>query len=67
MSRKRILLIQGHPDPKGGHLGQALAQAYADGAAEAGHALRRVDVAQLDFPLLRSAEEWEHGSAARQR
>jgi putative NADPH-quinone reductase len=62
MSRKHILLIQGHPDPKGGHLGQALAQAYAEGAAEAGHKLRRVDVAQLDFPLLRSAEDWEHGA-----
>ena len=61
MSSKRILLIQGHPDPKGGHFGQALAQAYADGAAEAGHALRRVDVAQLDFPLLRSADDWEKG------
>jgi len=62
MSSKRILLIQGHPDPKGGHFGQALAQAYADGATQAGHTLRRVDVAQLDFPLLRSAEDWEHGS-----
>jgi putative NADPH-quinone reductase len=62
MSRTRILLIQGHPDPKGRHFGQALAQAYADGAAEAGHALRRIDVAQLDFPLLRSADDWEHGS-----
>jgi putative NADPH-quinone reductase len=62
MSRKRILLIQGHPDPKGGHFGQALVQAYADGAAEAGHALRRIEVAQLDFPLLRSADDWEHGS-----
>ena len=59
---RRILLIQGHPDPKGGHLAQALAQAYADGAAEAGHKLRRVDVAQLDFPVLRSADEWEQGS-----
>jgi len=62
MSDKRILLIVGHPDPKGGHLSQALAQAYADGAAEAGHALRRIDVAQFDFPLLRSAEEWERGT-----
>jgi putative NADPH-quinone reductase len=62
MSRKRILLIQGHPDPRGGHFGQALAQAYADGAAEAGHALRRIEVAQLDFPVLRSADDWEHGS-----
>ena len=59
MSSKRILIIQGHPDPKGGHLCHALAQAYADGAAEAGHKLRRVDVAQLDFPLLRSAANWE--------
>jgi len=62
MSDKRILLIVGHPDPKGGHLCQALAQAYADGAAEAGHALRRIDVAQFDFPLLRSADEWERSA-----
>jgi putative NADPH-quinone reductase len=62
MISKRILLIQGHPDPKAGHLCQALAQSYADGAIEAGHELRRVDVAQLDFPVLRSADEWEHGS-----
>jgi len=62
MSSKRILLIQGHPDPKGGHLAQALAQAYAEGAVQGGHDLRRVDVAQLDFPVLRSADEWEHGS-----
>lgn len=61
MPGKHILIIQGHPDPKGGHFGQALAQAYADGAAEAGHVMRRVDVAQLDFPLLRSAAEWERG------
>jgi len=60
MPSKRILLIQGHPDPKGGHLCHALAQAYADGAAEARHKLRRVEVAQLDFPLLRSADSWEH-------
>ena len=62
MTLKRILIIQGHPDPKGGHLGQALAQAYADGAAETGHELRRVEVAQLDFPVLRSAQDFEKGS-----
>ncbi len=59
---KRILLIQGHPDPKGGHLGHTLAQAYADGAAAAGHELRRIELAQLDIPLLRSAEQWEQGA-----
>ncbi len=62
MSTRRILVIQGHPDPAGGHFCHALANAYADGAAAAGHELRHVDVAQLDFPLLRSQHEWHHGS-----
>ena len=50
----RIAIIQAHPDPAGGHLCHALAEAYDEGAREAGHELRRIDVAQLDFPLLRS-------------
>lgn len=62
MKSKRILVIQGHPDPQGGHFGHALAQAYADGAAAAGHTVRQVDIARLDFPLLRSAADWEKGS-----
>ena len=59
---KRILLIQGHPDPCQEHLCHVLADAYADGAAAAGHDLRTTTVAQLDFPLLRSQDEWEHGA-----
>ncbi|MBN8509976.1 MAG: NAD(P)H-dependent oxidoreductase [Burkholderiales bacterium] len=62
MPAKRILLIQGHPDAGGAHLCHALADAYAEGAAAAGHELRRVEVAKLDFPLLRSAAEWEKGA-----
>jgi putative NADPH-quinone reductase len=62
MNRRRILVIQGHPDGKGGHLCHALAQAYADGAAEGEHDVWRIDVAQLDFPMLRSAAEWEKGT-----
>jgi len=58
---KRILLIQGHPDDSQSHLCHALADAYALGAATAGHEIQRIDVAALDFPLLRSQEEWEHG------
>jgi len=54
----QITIVQGHPDPKGGHLCHALAQAYASGAREAGHELRIIDVAQLDFPLLRSQHAW---------
>ena len=56
----QLLLIQGHPDPAGGHLCHALAQAYADGAREAGHEVRTLDVAQLDFPLLRRQHAWSH-------
>ncbi|HET8870537.1 MAG TPA: NAD(P)H-dependent oxidoreductase [Aquabacterium sp.] len=60
MSR-RILLIQGHPDPAGQHLCHALLDAYAKGANEAGHETRRIDVAALEFPLLRTQQDWEHG------
>ena len=56
----QVLLIQGHPDPAGGHLCHALAQTYADGAREAGHDVRTLDIAQLDFPLLRSQHAWTH-------
>lgn len=55
----RILLVQGHPDAGSAHLCHALAQAYADGAREAGHEVRTLDVATLDFPLLRSQHAWE--------
>jgi putative NADPH-quinone reductase len=58
MSR-RIVIIQGHPDPAGGHLGHALADAYADGATSAGHVVRRIAVARLDFPLLRTKAEFD--------
>ena len=57
----RIALIQAHPDAAGGHLCHALAGAYADAAREAGHEVRVIDVAQLDFPLLRSQQDWLHG------
>ena len=55
----RILLINGHPDPDGGHLDHALADAYAAGAAEAGHGLTRIDLARLRFSSLRSLSEFE--------
>jgi hypothetical protein len=58
---KRIAIIQGHPDPDGGHLCHALVEAYADGAREAGHAVARVEVARIDFPWLRTAQEFENG------
>jgi len=59
--KRRILIIQGHPDAGRPHFGLGLAQVYAEGAASAGHEVRTVTPAALDFPLLRSAEEWEKG------
>ena len=61
MSSRRILLIQGHPDAGSRHLGHALADAYAEAASAAGHEVRRVEVAQLEFPWLRSQADWQHG------
>lgn len=60
---KRIAIIQGHPDPRATHLGHALAFAYADGAVEAGHTVRNVNVATLDFPVLHTREDWEKQEA----
>jgi putative NADPH-quinone reductase len=56
---KRILIIQGHPDTSQLHLCHALEEYYVRGALEAGHEVRRINVAKLDFPLLRSQHEWE--------
>ncbi|MFA5940170.1 MAG: NAD(P)H-dependent oxidoreductase [Sinimarinibacterium sp.] len=60
MSR-RITIIQGHPDARSGHFCHALADAYSAGATQAGHEVRRVDVAALDFPLLTRKDDWEKG------
>jgi len=55
----RIAIIQGHPDPQGGHFGHALVEAYAEAARSAGHEVRTIDVARLDFPVLRSKADWD--------
>ena len=57
----RVLLLQGHPDAAP-HLCRSLADAYAEGARGGGHETRTLDVHALDFPLLRSQQDWEHGA-----
>jgi putative NADPH-quinone reductase len=59
---RRITIIQGHPDPAGGHFCHALADAYARGAGFAGHQVERIEVARLDFPLLRTKQEFYNGA-----
>jgi putative NADPH-quinone reductase len=55
-----ILLVQGHPDHSSPHLCHALAAAYTEGARDGAHEVRSINVAELDFPLLRSQHAWEH-------
>jgi putative NADPH-quinone reductase len=58
---KRIIIIQGHPDSTARHFGHALADEYAKGCEDGGHEVRRIEVATLDFPLLRTKEDFEKG------
>lgn len=60
---RRILVLDGHPDPRGEHFVHGLATAYRESAMAAGHELRTVVIASLDFQLLRSPEEFQHGLA----
>ncbi|MDP3852438.1 NAD(P)H-dependent oxidoreductase [Phenylobacterium sp.] len=55
---KNILVLNGHPDPRGERLCAALANAYGRGASSAGHQVRRIDVGALDFPLVRTTDEF---------
>jgi putative NADPH-quinone reductase len=59
---KRIVIIQGHPDASSRHLLHAMADAYAEGAANAGHEVRRIEVATLEFPMLRTQVDFETGA-----
>ncbi len=58
---RRVAIIHGHPDQAGSHLCHALADAYAESAAAAGHEVTRIEVARLAFPILRTQEDFEHG------
>ena len=59
---KRIVIIEGHPDPDPKRLCRALAEAYAEGAWRGRHEITRIDLAALDIPLLRTQQEFEHGA-----
>lgn len=61
MALRKVLIINGHPDPSDERLCAALAGCYAKGASTAGHLVRRIDVGRLEFPLIRTAEAFAHG------
>ena len=58
---RRILIIQGHPDSTARHFCHALADEYAKGAEDGGHDVMCINVAALDFPLLRTQQDFEKG------
>ena len=58
---RHIAIIQGHPDSSTRHFCHALADEYAKGAEDGGHDVMRIEVASLEFPLLRTKEEFEKG------
>ena len=58
---KKILIIDAHPDPDPARFVHALADAYADGARESGHDVRRLDLSKIEIPFLRSRAEWMEG------
>ena len=58
---KRIAIIQGHPDADKTHLCHGLADAYGAAAEDAGFEVRWIRIAELNFPLIQSRRDFEHG------
>lgn len=59
---KNIVVIVGHPDPDPNRYCYALANAYVAGAHKSGADTRLVEIARVDFPILRSKAEFDSGS-----
>jgi putative NADPH-quinone reductase len=55
----KITILDGHPDPDAARFVHALADAYAAGARQNGHQVRRIDVARTTFGLLSTKQEFE--------
>ncbi len=53
-----IVIILGYPDATKHHHGHALAEAYAEGARQAGHEIKTIAIAELDFPFIHRYEEF---------
>ena len=58
ISRKRICLLQGHPHAEPSHLCHALADAYKQGASEAGLNVKHISLAKMDIPFLCNPDDF---------
>lgn len=59
----KILILDGHPDPDPARYVHALAAVYESAARDAGHEVRKLDIAGAGIDVLRSRKEWETGEA----
>jgi putative NADPH-quinone reductase len=58
---RRILVLDGHPDPDETRFVHALAAAYREGAEAGGHEVLAIRAADVEFPLLRTQADYEKG------
>lgn len=55
---KKICIFQGHPHDDPSHFCHALANAYQEGAIQAGHSIERIDLAKMEVPFLRDPADF---------
>lgn len=58
---RNILILDGHPDADEGRYIHALAEAYHAGAAQAGHDILTIRLADIEVPVLRTQADYERG------
>ncbi len=63
---KKIAIIDGHPDPDPARFIHALASEYAKSAGDAGHEVRKIEVASAGIGVLHSGKDWEKGEVTPQ-
>ena len=63
MLAKKIVIIDGHPDPGEDRYCHALVNTYATAASSAGHWVRRTTLAHMELPGPHSIQDWETGDA----
>lgn len=60
---RHITIVEGHPDTSPERLNHALAERYAQAAERGGAEVRRIAIGKLDFPFIRTAEQFWHGDS----
>lgn len=58
MNFRKVLVINGHPDPSGEHFAAALTAAYLRGADTGGHQIRRLDAGAIEWPPMKSLKQF---------